>query len=268
MGYDWVTCPQEVTDFIYTLEKGIQRILKEDFEGFYLQGSLAMGGFNPSRSDIDVLVVTNKALGDEIKCLLAKFFLKYSNSPFPVEISFLNRKQLKDWNHPCPFDFHYSEFWRKRYQDDLIGGTIQFSQNDNNTDTDLAAHITIANQRGICVSGDSIAKVFPTVPRSDYISSIIGDFEDCIENIEDEPVYCCLNLIRVYWYLKEEVISSKQEAGNWGLKILPQDLRTTVEKAINIYTGKKNNNSFDKEELSFFKNYIAEKVESLLQTRA
>ncbi|WP_025784364.1 aminoglycoside adenylyltransferase domain-containing protein [Sporosarcina sp. D27] len=268
MGYDWETCPHEVKVFIYNLEKGIQRIIKDDFVGFYIHGSLAMGGFNPNSSDIDVLVVTNKAIGVEIKWLLAQFFLHYSNCPFPVEISFLNKEQLKEWKHPCPFDFHYSEFWRKRYQDDLISTTFQFSQNDNNTDTDLAAHITITNHRGICVSGDSIARVFPIVPKSDYITSIMGDFQDCVRNIEDEPVYCCLNLIRVFWYLKEGVISSKQDAGDWGLKILPQDLRITVEKAINIYTDKKNNNSFDKEELHFFKNYIAEKVDSLLQTRA
>lgn len=268
MGYSWVTCPQDVRDFIYNLDKAIQRIIKENFVGFYIHGSLAMGGFNPGSSDIDVLVVTNKTIGAEIKWLLAQFFLEYSNSPFPVEISFLNKQQLKDWKHPCSFDFHYSEFWRKRYQDDLIRGTFQFSQKDNDTDTDLAAHITITNHRGICVSGDSIAKVFPMVPRSDYISSIMGDFQDCVRNIEEDPVYSCLNLIRVFWYLKEGIISSKQEAGNWGLKILPQDLRTTVEKVINIYTDKKNNNSFNKDELSFLKNYIAEKVESLLQTRA
>lgn len=267
MGYDWETCPQEVRDFIRNLNKGIQRIIKENFVGFYIHGSLAMGGFNPRSSDIDVLVVTNKAIGVEIKWLLAHFFLEYSNSPFPVEISFLNKEQLKDWKHPCPFDFHYSEFWRKRHQDALISETFNFLQKEKSTDTDLAAHITVTSHRGICVYGDAIAEVFPIVPQSDYISSIMGDFKDCIRNIENEPVYCSLNLIRVFWYLKEGVISSKQEAGNWGLGILPQDLRTTVEKAINTYTGNKINISFNQDELTLLKKYIAEKVESLLQTR-
>ncbi|MEW9676394.1 aminoglycoside adenylyltransferase domain-containing protein [Lentibacillus sp. L22] len=103
----------------------------------------------------------------------------------------------------------------------------------------MAAHVTITNHRGICVVGDPIGKVFPLVPRSNYISSIVGDFQDCLQSIEDEPVYCSLNMIRVYWYLKEGVISSKLEAGNWGLKTLPQDLRIIVRKVVDIYTDKK-----------------------------
>ncbi|MGG0670982.1 aminoglycoside adenylyltransferase domain-containing protein [Sporosarcina koreensis] len=263
MGYDWETCSPEVKDFICDVKKGIQKIIIEDFVGFYIHGSLAMGGFNPNSSDIDILVVTNKAMDVKVKRLLAQFFLGYSNSPFPVEISFLNKNQLKDWQHPCPFDFHYSEFWRERYQDDLIWNTFKFLNKDSSIDADLAAHITITNHRGICVDGDSIDKVFPIVPRKDYISSIAADFLDCLRNIEDEPVYCSLNLMRVFWYLKEGVISSKQEAGNWGLKILPQDLQITLKKAINIYTGKKDNSPFVKNELFFLRDYIAEKVECL-----
>jgi hypothetical protein len=223
-----------------------------------------MGGFNPKSSDIDVLVITNKSMKVEEKRKLAQFFLYYSNSPYPIEISFLNTKQLKDWQHPCPFDFHYSEFWRKRYENDLLRGTYKFINEDSKTDTDLAAHITITNNRGICVEGETIDEIFPSVPRSDYISSIVGDYQDCLENIEEDPIYCSLNLIRVFWYLKVGVISSKKEAGNWGLKTFPQEFRITVGKVVDYYANGKGANKFEKDELLMFRNYITNNVKTLL----
>lgn len=265
MDYDWKTRSYDIEKVIYDLKEAIKNILKENFIGFYVHDSLAMGGFNPNSSDIDVLVVTDKTLKVETKRGIAQFFLDYSNSPFPVEISFLSKGQLRDWQHPCPLDFHYSEFWRERYQNDLLKGACNFLNEECNTDTDLAAHITITNHRGICVEGEAIDKVFPSVPQLDYISSITGDFEDCLQNIKVEPIYCTLNLLRVYWYLKEGVISSKLEAGNWGCRVLPQDFSKTVRNVVKIYMGEEENCPLSKEELVFLRDYLKEKVQELLQ---
>ncbi|WP_257215910.1 nucleotidyltransferase domain-containing protein [Fredinandcohnia onubensis] len=188
MGYAWKTCPSEIKDFIFNINKSIKEIINDSYVGFYIHGSLAMGGFNPKSSDIDVLVITYKSMEIEYKRNLARLLLDYSNSPYPIEISFLNTKQLRHWQHPCPYDFHYSEFWRERFEKDLLNGTYQFLNGDIHTDADLAAHLTITYQRGICVEGKPIKEVFPLVPRSDYISSILGDYQDCLENIEEDPI--------------------------------------------------------------------------------
>lgn len=91
----------------------------------------------------------------------------------------------------------------------------------------------------------------------------MGDYQECIENIEEEPVYCALNLIRVYWYLKEGVISSKQEAGNWGLSSFPKELGFTIQKVINSYADGKELYEFEKKELFNLKNYINKNVQVL-----
>jgi predicted nucleotidyltransferase len=264
MSFNWRTCPTEVENIILSIQKEITTVLNDDLVGFYIHGSIAMGGFNPDKSDIDVLAVTNKSIAVETKRKLAKFFLNCSNSPYPVEISFMNMEQLKDWRHPCPYDFHYSEFWRERYEKDLLKGTYEFINEDINTDPDLAAHITILNNRGICVAGKPIAEVFPLVLRSDYISSIVGDFKDCLDSIEEDPIYCTLNMIRVFRYLKEGIISSKEEAGRWGLSTLPKELSNTVNKVIGCYTSKKDANEFENDELVMFRNYFSNNVQKLL----
>lgn len=265
MGYVWKTCPSEIKDFIFNLNKSIKEIINKNYVGFYIHGSLAMGGFNPKNSDIDVLVITYKSMEIELKRNLVRFLLEYSNSPYPIEISFLNIEQLQQWQHPCPYDFHYSEFWRERFEKDLLNDSNHFLNSDIHTDSDLAAHLTITYQRGICVEGKPIKEVFPLVPSSDYISSILGDYQDCLENIEDDPIYCSLNLIRVFWYLKERVISSKQEAGHWGLKNFPGELSITISKVVNFYENGNGTNTFEQDELILLRNYISDNVQKLLR---
>ncbi|MDX8342247.1 aminoglycoside adenylyltransferase domain-containing protein [Rossellomorea sp. YZS02] len=264
MSFHLETCSAEVNNLILSIQKEMTTILNDDLVGIYIHGSIAMGGFNPDQSDIDVLVITNKAIEVESKRELAIFFLNCSNSPYPIEISFMNQDQLKVWQHPCPFDFHYSEFWRERYEHDLVKGTYEFINGDSNTDPDLAAHITILNNRGICMAGKPITEVFPVVPRSDYLSSILGDFQDCLERIEEEPIYCTLNMIRVFWYLEEGVISSKEEAGRWGLSTLPKEFSSTVHKVIDCYASEKSDHEFEKDELLLFRNYVATNLQKRL----
>jgi predicted nucleotidyltransferase len=265
MGFICNTCSTEVENFIIHLQKEITNIIEENLVGSYLHGSLAMGGFNPDTSDIDIMVVTDKPIKLETKRRLAKFFLKCSANPYPIEISFLNKGQLKEWQHPCEFDFHYSEFWRDRYENDLKSGTCEWINDDIKTDADLAAHITILNNRGICIAGRPINEIIPLVPQSDYVSSIVSDFNDCIENIDEDPIYCTLNMIRVYWYLKEGVISSKREAGHWGVVNLPSELRMMIKKVNDCYSDINDDRDFTKEELLTVRDYFTQHVQGLLR---
>lgn len=267
MSENWKLCPTEIRDFTFNLKERIKGIIDDNFVGFYLHGSLAMGGFNPTRSDIDVLVVTDKPIRLLEKRNLAQLFLDYSSSPYPIEISFLNKKQLMGWQHPCPFEFHYSEHWRERYETELFQGTSKYISEVIQTDPDLAAHITITNYKGICIEGRPIDDVFPEIPLDDYLSSIMGDYLECLERIKENPIYCILNMLRVLWFLDERVISSKQEAGSWGQKNLPIELRKTVKKATEIYTDGIDSWSFEKLELLLLRDYIAEKVLNLLPYR-
>lgn len=255
----WSNVSEEIREFVMKLLDQIQEVIEQDSVGYYLHGSLAIGGFNPTRSDIDLLVITKHALSLEDKIFLTELFLKTSNNPYPIEISFLNRTQLDPWVYPTAYDYHFSEFWRERYEQNkerwLVG---------ENTDADLAAHITITNYKGICLKGESIEMVFPIIPKNDYIASILGDYKDCLNDIEEKPVYCILNMLRVYRFLKDGVISSKLEAGNWGVNYLPHKHRLIVNNAINAYTEERSDLRFKIKMLEEYKEYINKEVNSLL----
>ncbi|MGY6211656.1 aminoglycoside adenylyltransferase domain-containing protein [Cytobacillus firmus] len=249
----------DVMEIVNHLLEEVKVILKDNFKGFYLHGSLAMGGFNPDKSDVDILIVTYHSLSAVIKRRIAKLFLKCSNAPFPIEVSFLNEKDLSNWQHPCPFDFHYSEFWREKFEEEVYPHSV------SGFDPDLAAHITIVNHRGICAAGESIKATFPNVPREDYLSSILGDYRDCLENLKEDPVYSVLNMIRVYWYLKEDVISSKYEAGEWALKSMPDEFISAIQKIVGIYSSAANDHTdIDFTKLYDLRDYIDGEFQKLL----
>jgi predicted nucleotidyltransferase len=56
--------PGEVAPLVDALFAGVREALGENFVGFYLRGSLALGGFNPETSDVDVLVVTEHPVSE------------------------------------------------------------------------------------------------------------------------------------------------------------------------------------------------------------
>jgi streptomycin 3"-adenylyltransferase len=214
-------------------------ILGDNLLGVYLHGSLAMGCFNPDQSDIDLLAVTGQHMTPDKRRLMAGLLLTLSGAPAPLEVSFLLAPALRDWRHPFPYEFHYSEGWRERFEANLTRLDWQVWTDTEQTDPDLAAHLTILTAKaGVVLYGEPIHEVFPQVPTIDYIDSLLYDFEPARDGIGKDPVYGVLNLLRVFWYLSDGHISSKAEAGRWGAEMLPDaELRDLAAQARAAYAG-------------------------------
>ncbi|MFC4713493.1 aminoglycoside adenylyltransferase domain-containing protein [Planococcus dechangensis] len=265
MEYNWDNGSYEIKPFLHELIGKLAVLLDGKMVGVYLHGSLAMGGFNPRKSDIDLIVVTEQLLSVQTKRVLAQFFLQHSNRPFPIEISSLSLSQLENWRHPMVYDFHFSEFWRERFEVELKNATTLYLNDVEKTDDDLAAHFTILNHRGICLLGRPIQEIFPSIPHNHYLAAILDDYEECLEKIDECPVYCTLNLIRVYWYLKDREICSKLEAGAWGKENLPEKFTGLIEQVTEAYESDRMNTVFPKEELYAARDYLRGEIEKVKQ---
>lgn len=235
--FAWDNCPAAVRDQIARLVSGFRAIAGDNLLGVYLHGSLALGCFNPLRSDLDILAVTHAALGADARRRLAAFLPDVSQQPYPVEVSLLLHGDLHPWRHPTPFDFHYSESWRAAYAAQLAGGDQTWT-GQAHTDPDLAAHITVVRQRGVRLCGPPIPEVFPDVPRSDYLDSVHGDVlsdEFGLASADAPPVYALLNGCRTLAYLVCGQIRSKDEGGEWAQRHLPPAYHAAVEQALFAY---------------------------------
>jgi len=70
----------EVNAIVRQLLSEVQNILKSEFVGMYLYGSLASGDFDPETSDIDFLVVTTEGLSEETISALEKRHVRFWES--------------------------------------------------------------------------------------------------------------------------------------------------------------------------------------------
>jgi streptomycin 3"-adenylyltransferase len=265
--YGWADCPEAIRHQIETLLADLRSQLGDALIGLYLHGSLVMGCFNPAHSDIDLIAVLRVGLEVEDKRRLAESLLRHSNMPRPVEISFLAQNDLAPWRHPTPYTFHYSEAWRERYTNALISGAWRSWPAQPDLDSDLAAHLTVTRQRGLCLYGAPIEQVIPPVPAKDYAASIVGDLWWARDRYTQEPSengpYLVLNACRVYAFLLEGAVLSKDEGGAWALTKLPDTLTGLVRQALDIYRGECGSMSIDQDALRQFMIYIEARVQEL-----
>lgn len=91
----------DVHDFLNILLPKLQNTLGENLVGVYLRGSLALGDFNPSTSDLDLLTVTNLALSEEEFVQVADIHAQLARQEIPYgrqhENAYLPREALKHY---------------------------------------------------------------------------------------------------------------------------------------------------------------------------
>jgi hypothetical protein len=104
-------------------------------------------------------------------------------------------------------------------------------------DPDLAAHIVVIYHRGVTLYGKDIREVFHPIEQHFYVDSILSDVENASEDIVESPLYYTLNLCRVLYFLKEGVVSSKKEGGEWGIQVLPSQYRQQIRYYLDEYGG-------------------------------
>ena len=260
--YSWATCPDPVRTQINNLLATFQQLLGNNLVGIYLHGSLAMGCFNPQRSDVDLLVVTRVGMAVETKRDIVQYLLASSLSPSPIETSFLVLRDIHPFRHPLPYDLHYSESWREKYTQAWAEETWRAWNDEKKYDSDLAAHLTIIRARGVCLDGKPIQKVFPVVPPAFYAASIVEDFDDASAQQQRMPVYFTLNACRALAYLREGYIYSKDEGCVWALQTLPVELHGVIGQALDIYRGKRAATPFDETSLTKFARYMKQHINS------
>ena len=151
---------QLITD---RLTEESRKIFGENLTGVYLHGSLAMGCFNPDKSDIDLIIVTEEAPTEEQKLQLMEQTVGL-NELAPekgIEMSVVKRSCCEKVMHPIPFELHFSPMHLKWFQEN----PGDYVRNMKGTDPDLAGHFMIIRHYGICLWGAAVSEVFGEVPR-------------------------------------------------------------------------------------------------------
>ena len=212
-----------------------KEILRDRLAGIYLHGSAAMECFHPAVSDLDLIVVVNSALPDPVKRAYMDMVAEL-NAKGPakgIEMSIVRQEVCRPFVYPTPFELHFYAAhldWYRNDPDDYISKM-------KGEDKDLAAHFTVILRRGRCLYGLPVREMFADVPVQDYTDSIWNDIADAENEIAGNPVYLILNLAKVLAFLKDGLVLSKKEGGEWALGNLPGKYHRMVTDALQAYAG-------------------------------
>lgn len=210
-----------------------KQIFGEELAGIYLHGSMAMGCFNSNKSDIDLIIVIKDSITDTQKLQFMNSIVS-ANKTAPgkgIELSIVKKKYCKHFIYPTPFELHFSNAHLQWF----IENPADYIRRMNGEDKDLAAHFKIIKNYGIVLYGAKINDIFSDVPRNDYIDSIWNDIEGAREDILEDPVYMILNLCRVEAFLKNDLVLSKKQGGEWAIDNLSSKYHTLISNAVQSY---------------------------------
>ena len=104
------------------------------------------------------------------------------------------------------------------------------------TDEDLTMHLAFAKARGLDFLGTYPVETLPDIPREDYLTAIMSDFEWATRVDEDLDQYMFSNACRTLAYLQEGLILSKTEGVQWC-----RDHRVNTTKIISDVTAELRN---------------------------
>lgn len=227
MNYDF---SDKLTQVLEEIKEAYCSILTDNLVGIYVHGSIALGGFHWTNSDIDFLAVVKRRLTFEEKQKLMESIVSIHKraNPRGLEMSIVREKYCKEPVFPVPFELHFS------------GGTLgwyqrepeEYCKNMIGEDSDLGAHMAVIKQSGIVLYGEPVDAVFGDIPENIYRESVMSDLEDARENCMDDFAYHTLNLCRTIAYLEDGIIRSKKAGGEWGIENLPQEFRKLISAAV------------------------------------
>jgi streptomycin 3"-adenylyltransferase len=69
-------------------------------------------------------------------------------------------------------------------------------------------------------------------------------------------VYFILNACRVYAYVRDKSILSKDEGGVWAMRVLPSAYHLIIQQALKLYRGDAANPTFKEPALDAFAEYM------------
>lgn len=253
----WDEAPAELHDQVRALQTGVTDIVGSSLLGIYLHGSLALGCFNPARSDIDLLAVVSRPLELEEKLALTDVLLHVSAAPYGIELHVLSDDQLRNWRHPSPFELHYGE----SHREPLAFEPVAVLERMDPTDPDLAAHVKVAHAAGIALVGPPASDVFPEIPWHDYADALRRDLE--WTRTARSALYGVLSPCRVWASLESGEVHSKASGAEWALTRLPAELRPQVELALASYCGAGEAIDFDDDQRRGLHAYVEERVSSI-----
>jgi predicted nucleotidyltransferase len=208
----------------------VKEIVKEQFVGMYLYGSLANGDFD-QHSDVDVLVVTRETVSEsnflELQAMHDHIATMHSPWAIQMEVTYLSQNTLlKSGSMP------------HLYLDRGAGEKLRWRESKS----DWNVERYILREKGVVLEGPDPRALTESVSADELRRSVVDVLQLWINPLLEDPIqkirprgyqsFIVLSLCRMLYTLQYGEIVSKQVAAEWALKTLDSKWHRLIERAI------------------------------------
>jgi len=212
----------------------IKDVLEDQLVGVYLYGSAVMGGLRV-KSDVDILVITNRGLSERTRRELAERLMQISGRPGestgirPLEITVVNQNDVVPWHFPPRFEFMYGEWLRAQFEKGEIPGATD--------DPDLALLLAQLQRNNICLFGPNVEEVLGPIPWVDIQRAMKESLPGLMASVKGDERNVILTLARMWYTASTSEFSSKDGAADWAIPQLPEEHGALLDQARKAYLG-------------------------------
>ncbi len=222
----------DVDTVLRDFQARIAAVLEDRFVGMYLSGSLALGDFDPRRSDIDFVVVTESDLGEDHFLSLQAMHARFNagNSPWATEVE-AAYIPVSDMPRHDPA--------RSRHPHIQRGATNILEMDQLGSDWTLQRHIL--REHGIVVTGPALGRLIDPVPADDMRRAVIDLMDQWWGSMRNDPApsqrrgyqtYAVLTMCRILYTLEFGAVVSKPIAARWVRDELGEQWSGLIERAL------------------------------------
>ncbi|MBL8100276.1 MAG: DUF4111 domain-containing protein [Anaerolineales bacterium] len=222
-----------VNELLHLLLTNVKGILKDQFVGMYLYGSLSSGDFNPESSDVDFLVVTETPLNEKIISELEEMH----NQTWATSIKRAGELEGA---------YIYKDLIRKHDSNSLKVPTInegKFYLDSPGSDWIIQRHVV--REYGVVIEGADPKTLIDFVSAEDISKSIMGVLKEWWYPMLENPEwlrdhhdgyrsFAVITMCRVLHGLETGTITSKPKATAWAKENLDSKWKILIDKAVAI----------------------------------
>ncbi len=208
MPHDVGVPSPEVAEFGDDVSRVLVGILGDDLVGAYFVGSVALGGYVPGESDVDIAAVSGSALSEEQKHGVASAIVEVSEvcPARGVEFTLYCRDIAGSLPEGADFEVNAN------------GGPRMPTAVHLDATTEpgfwYAIDRAIAHRSGVVITGPPSWSVFVDVPRSALLAAMSESMEWHRVH-EKATLYSVLNACRAWRFAEEDVLGSKLKGAIW-----------------------------------------------------
>jgi hypothetical protein len=208
MADDGSVLTPEVAVFGDQVREALARALGADLVGVYFVGSVALGGYVPGESDIDVAAVSHAVLSDPQRQLVASAVVEASAACPARGLEFTLYRREVAGSPPAGADFEVNANGGPRMP------TAVHLDASAEPGFWYVLDRAIAHRSGLAIAGPPARGVFADVPRGTLLNAM---YESTAWHRAHEKAthYSVLNACRAWRFAAEDVLGSKLEGADW-----------------------------------------------------